>query len=319
MAHHIKFIEPNAAEPISATFLVWVMLVVGGSANNRGAIFGAILIWTIWSAAEILIARLPPEWAVKSAYLRIFLVGLALQFILQRYPDGIFRERRFRTAPSSSTKGATAMKRMMIARGRGCARPERRLCQRRRYQCGLRGGRYRSHRGAGGRHRRRPQPRREPRERAGRPARRRHLPAGAGRFAVRPEGRSRRGCQARQRRAGRGGHRPQLLGRHQRHGPVRHHPGRRGDDFRHRDPRPRSRTSTTTTSCSGSRPPTPTRDAPSPSSPGSTATASSRSPTPTTTTTQGSPACSLPPSQSSAARSPATRRTSRARHRTAPS
>ena len=30
MAHHIKFIEPNAAEPISATFLVWVMLVVGG-------------------------------------------------------------------------------------------------------------------------------------------------------------------------------------------------------------------------------------------------------------------------------------------------
>ena len=104
MAHHIKFIEPNAAEPISATFLVWVMLVVGGAGNNRGAVFGAILIWTIWSTTEILSARLPPEWAVKSAYLRIFLVGLALQFILQRYPGGIFRERRFRTAPSSSTR-----------------------------------------------------------------------------------------------------------------------------------------------------------------------------------------------------------------------
>ena len=104
MAHHIKFIEPNAAEPVSATFLVWVMLVVGGSASNRGAVFGAILIWTIWSAAEILIAQLPPEWAVRSAYLRIFLVGLALQFILQRYPDGIFRERRFRTTLSSSNK-----------------------------------------------------------------------------------------------------------------------------------------------------------------------------------------------------------------------
>ena len=104
MAHHIKFIEPNAAEPISATFLVWVMLVIGGSANNRGAVFGAILVWTIWSTTEILSARLPPEWAVKSAYLRIFLVGLALQFILQRYPDGIFRERRFRTAPSASTR-----------------------------------------------------------------------------------------------------------------------------------------------------------------------------------------------------------------------
>ena len=35
--------------------------------------------------------------------------------------------------------------------------------------------RHRPHRGAGGSHRQRPQPRREPRERAGRPARRRHL------------------------------------------------------------------------------------------------------------------------------------------------
>ena len=42
MAHHIKFIEPNAAEPVSATFLVWVMLIIGGSGNNRGAILGAI-------------------------------------------------------------------------------------------------------------------------------------------------------------------------------------------------------------------------------------------------------------------------------------
>ena len=104
MAHHLKFIEPNAAEPVSATFLVWVMLVIGGSANNRGAILGAILVWTIWSTTEIISARLPAEWALKSAYLRIFLVGLALQFILQRYPGGIFRERRLRTSPPISNK-----------------------------------------------------------------------------------------------------------------------------------------------------------------------------------------------------------------------
>ena len=102
MAHHIKFIEPNAAEPVSATFLVWVMLIIGGSGNNRGAILGAILVWAIWSATEILTTRLPSEWAIKAAYLRIFLVGLALQFILQRYPGGIFRERRFRTTAASA-------------------------------------------------------------------------------------------------------------------------------------------------------------------------------------------------------------------------
>ena len=103
MAHHIKFIEPNAAEPVLATFLVWVMLVIGGSGSNRGAILGALLVWILWSATEILTARLPPEWATRSAYLRIFLVGLALQFILQKYPGGIFRERRLRSAPPAST------------------------------------------------------------------------------------------------------------------------------------------------------------------------------------------------------------------------
>ena len=104
MAHHVKFIEPNMAEPVSATFLVWVMLIIGGSANNRGAILGAILVWTIWSTAEIITARLPAEWALKAAYLRIFLVGLALQVILQKYPGGIFRERRLRTAPSATNQ-----------------------------------------------------------------------------------------------------------------------------------------------------------------------------------------------------------------------
>ncbi len=94
MAHHIKFIDPNMAEPLSATFIVWVMLVIGGSGNNKGAIIGAFLVWIIWSASEILTTRLPAEWALKSAYLRFFLVGLALQIILQKYPAGILKERR---------------------------------------------------------------------------------------------------------------------------------------------------------------------------------------------------------------------------------
>ena len=53
MAHYLKFIDPNAADPLTATFLVWVMLMVGGSANNKGAILGAMLMWTIWSATEL--------------------------------------------------------------------------------------------------------------------------------------------------------------------------------------------------------------------------------------------------------------------------
>ena len=94
MAHYIKFIGPGATEPLTTTFLVWVMLIAGGSGNNRGAVLGAFLLWGIWSFSEVLTGRLPAELAVKAAYFRIFLIGLLLQVVLQRYAGGILPERR---------------------------------------------------------------------------------------------------------------------------------------------------------------------------------------------------------------------------------
>ncbi len=97
MAHYLKFIDPQAAEPLQATFLVWVMLILGGSGNNKGAILGAMLMWTIWSATEILTSRLPDDMAIRSAYIRIFLIGLVLQIVLQKFPSGILPERRVKS------------------------------------------------------------------------------------------------------------------------------------------------------------------------------------------------------------------------------
>jgi branched-chain amino acid transport system permease protein len=102
-AHYLKFIGPNATDPLTATFLVWVMLVVGGSANNRGAILGAFLMWTIWSATEILTSRLPDDLAIRTAYIRIFLIGLVLQIVLQKFPRGILPEQRL-TSPARTTE-----------------------------------------------------------------------------------------------------------------------------------------------------------------------------------------------------------------------
>jgi branched-chain amino acid transport system permease protein len=93
-AHYLKFIGPNATDPLTATFLVWVMLIVGGSANNKGAILGAMLMWTIWSATEILTSRLPDDLAIRTAYIRIFLIGLVLQIVLQKFPQGLLPEKR---------------------------------------------------------------------------------------------------------------------------------------------------------------------------------------------------------------------------------
>ncbi|QDG77358.1 branched-chain amino acid ABC transporter permease [Labrenzia sp. PHM005] len=92
-AHYFKFLSPTATEPLLVTFLVWVMLMAGGSGNNRGAILGAIVIWFIWSATEILTSSLPPEWITRSSYIRMLLVGLLLQFVLQRFRAGLLPEK----------------------------------------------------------------------------------------------------------------------------------------------------------------------------------------------------------------------------------
>jgi len=102
MAQYLKQIDPNVSDPLTATFLVWVMLVAGGSANNKGAILGAMLLWTVWSATEILTSRLPDEFSIRAAYVRIFLIGLILQFILQRRPQGILPEKRPKPHPRLS-------------------------------------------------------------------------------------------------------------------------------------------------------------------------------------------------------------------------
>jgi branched-chain amino acid transport system permease protein len=92
-AHYFKFLGTSATEPMMVTFLVWVMLIVGGSGNNRGAILGAALIWVIWSATELLTNRLPGEWITRTSYIRVLLIGLLLQIVLQRFAKGLVPER----------------------------------------------------------------------------------------------------------------------------------------------------------------------------------------------------------------------------------
>ena len=104
MAHSIKFIGPEATEPLIVTFLVWVMLIAGGSGNNRGAIVGAVVIWAIWSMTELVTRQLPADWALRSAYLRVFLIGLALQIILQRASSGLLAEKPPKPIPLDNTE-----------------------------------------------------------------------------------------------------------------------------------------------------------------------------------------------------------------------
>jgi len=92
-AHFTGFISPGAFDPMFATFVVWVMLIAGGSGNNRGAILGALVIWGVWSLTDSFTGLLPEVLATRASALRIFLIGLLLEIILLSRPQGIWPER----------------------------------------------------------------------------------------------------------------------------------------------------------------------------------------------------------------------------------
>ncbi len=97
-AHFAGFISPEAFDPLFATFLVWVMLIAGGSGNNIGAVLGAFAIWALWSGTQFMTAFLPIEWAARAGAVRVLLVGLLLQVILITRPEGLLPERPPRPA-----------------------------------------------------------------------------------------------------------------------------------------------------------------------------------------------------------------------------
>lgn len=92
-AHYVGFISPDTFNPLMGTFIVWVMLMAGGSGNNRGAIVGASIIWGLWSLSDLLTGLLPPPLDTRASYLRVILVGLVLQAILIKRPQGLLPER----------------------------------------------------------------------------------------------------------------------------------------------------------------------------------------------------------------------------------
>ncbi|MER8730096.1 branched-chain amino acid ABC transporter permease [Mesorhizobium sp. M1227] len=109
-AHFTGFIAPDNYLP-ALTFQVWVMLIVGGSGSNIGAVIGSILVWAIWAGSGALTSMLfSPEQQARAASLQIVAIGVMLCVILLVRPNGLFGDRprrprfgkRVRVAPSES-------------------------------------------------------------------------------------------------------------------------------------------------------------------------------------------------------------------------
>jgi len=91
--HLVRSMNPDAVDPMIATFLIWIMVVLGGAGNNRGVLLGTLVVWVIWSASELVTDLLPTALSLQAKYGRIFLIGLLLQVVLRFRPEGILPER----------------------------------------------------------------------------------------------------------------------------------------------------------------------------------------------------------------------------------
>jgi len=94
-AHFSVAIQPGVFTPLFGTFIIWTMLTLGGTGNNKGAILGAFLVWALWSWSTFFINRIvPPGFATRAPFIRYILIGLVLVIVLLRRPRGIIGEER---------------------------------------------------------------------------------------------------------------------------------------------------------------------------------------------------------------------------------
>ena len=100
-------LTPSSYQPLRFTFLIWVMVIVGGSGNNWGSVLGGFLIWWLWIQVEPLGALLmqgltwplPDGSALKAhlldsvQHMRLLTMGIVLLLVLRFSPRGLIPER----------------------------------------------------------------------------------------------------------------------------------------------------------------------------------------------------------------------------------
>jgi branched-chain amino acid transport system permease protein len=93
-AHNLKVVSPEIFTPLYGTFIIWVMLMAGGSGNNKGAILGAYVIWGIWILTQLLTNLLPYTLKARAPYIRFLVIGILLEIILIYRPQGLLGEEK---------------------------------------------------------------------------------------------------------------------------------------------------------------------------------------------------------------------------------
>ncbi|MBL4767918.1 MAG: branched-chain amino acid ABC transporter permease, partial [Rhodobacteraceae bacterium] len=100
-------LTPGTYQPLRFTFLIWVMVIVGGSGNNFGAVLGGMLIWFLWVQVEpmglfvmqVITSGMADDSGLKihlinsAAHMRLLTMGVILLMVLRFSPRGLIPEK----------------------------------------------------------------------------------------------------------------------------------------------------------------------------------------------------------------------------------
>lgn len=100
-------LTPTSYHPLRFTFLIWLMVIVGGSGNNLGAVLGGFVIWFFWVQVEpmghallsFLTSGMEEGSALKdhllesAAHMRLLTMGVILLCVLRFSPRGLIPEK----------------------------------------------------------------------------------------------------------------------------------------------------------------------------------------------------------------------------------
>ena len=98
---------PGSYRPMRYTFVIWVMVIVGGTGNNFGAILGGFVVWFLWVEAapislfliNLFTSHLPETNLIRmhliesAPYFRFLIIGIGLLLIMRYRPQGIIPEK----------------------------------------------------------------------------------------------------------------------------------------------------------------------------------------------------------------------------------
>lgn len=100
-------LTPGTYQPLRFTFLIWVMVIVGGSGSNLGSVLGGFLIWWLWVMVEPMGlglmnfvtygmaegSALKEHLIDSAAHMRLLTMGFVLLLVLRFSPRGLIPEK----------------------------------------------------------------------------------------------------------------------------------------------------------------------------------------------------------------------------------